>query len=176
MTLIIVEVWSYIQLPIIWWLFKRFAKRNVLGEMIAGTMIGAFNEFATEPLWDYHLRLNIYKDTPLILVLGWGVMFTLVTFVSEKLYCRLLKKDRIEPYDKRIFLFDVLAGALVCFPIETACAKLGLWTYRWDRLAWDWGNIPVINMPLEALFGYSLLMLVGPTFVRYWERPLEGGR
>ena len=175
MKLILLEAVLYLQLPLTWYLFRRFAKRNVTGEMIAGAMIGAFNEFATEPLWDYHLHLNIYKDTPLAVVLGWGVMFTLVTFISEKLYCAFLKKPGIEAKDKRIFVFDVVAAALVAFPLETLGLKAGIWTYRYDRLAWDWGTVPFFNMPYEALFGYILFMLVTPTFVRYWEKPFEGG-
>lgn len=174
MKLVLLEAVLYLQIPLVWYLFRRFARRNVTGEMIAGAMIGAFNEFATEPLWDYHLHLNVYKDTPLAVVLGWGVMFTLVTFFSEKLYCAFLKKPGIEPRDKRIFFFDVAAAAAVAFPLETLGLKLGIWTYRYDRLAWDWGTVPFFNMPYEALVGYILFMLITPTFVRYWERPFEG--
>lgn len=175
MKMILLEIVLFAQIPLTWYLFRRLAKRNVLGEMIAGAMIGAFNEFATAPLWDYHLHINIYKDTPLAVVLGWGVMFTLVTFISEKLYCAFLKLPRITPKDKRIFVFDVAAAALVAFPLETLGLKAGIWTYRYDRLGWDWGNVPFFNMPYEALAGYMLFMLVTPTFVRYWERPFEGG-
>ena len=91
MDLILLEIFAYVQIPLYWYLFKRFANRNVAGDMLAGTIIGAFNEFVTEPLWDYHFRITIYKDTPLAVVLGWGVMFTLVVFVSEKLYCWILR-------------------------------------------------------------------------------------
>lgn len=176
MKLVIWEIWAYVQIPVLWYLFKRYAKRNVSGDMIAGTMIGMFIEFATEPLWDYHFKINIYKDTPLAVVMGWGVMFTLVTFFSEKLYCFVLRKPSIAPYDKRIFLFDVVAASLIAFPLETIGLKSGIWDYRYDRLGWDWGKIPFFDMPYEALFGYCLLMLVGPTFVRYWQGAFEGVR
>ena len=173
MKLAIIEIILYLQIPVTWYLFRRFAKRNVTGEMIAGTMIGVFNEFATAPLWDYHLSINIYKHTPLAVVLGWGVMFTLVTFISEKLYCYFLKKDCIEAKDKRIFIFDVASAALVAFPLETLGIKLGIWNYRYDILQWNWGTVPFFNMPYEALVGYMLFMLIAPTFVRYWEKGFE---
>ncbi|MFA6434772.1 MAG: hypothetical protein WCW52_08750 [Elusimicrobiales bacterium] len=173
MKLVIIEALLYLQIPAVWYLFRRFAGRNVTGEMTAGVMIGVFNEFATAPLWDYHLRLNIYKHTPLAVVLGWGVMFTLVTFISEKLYCFFLGKAVIEAKDKRIFIFDVISGALVAFPLETLGVKLGVWSYRYEILQWDWGMVPFFKMPYEALVGYSLFMLIGPTFVRYWEKALE---
>ena len=170
MKLIILEAIMYLQIPVVWYLFRRYAKKDVSGTMIAGVMIGIFNEFATEPLWDYHLALNIYKDTPLCVVLGWGVMFTLVAFISEKLYCAALKTGKMDPQDKRVLLFDVLAAAAIAFPTETLCLKLGIWDYRFDKLNWDWGTIPLVGMPWEALAGYCMLMLIGPSFVRAWER------
>src|SRR5882762_6592467 len=102
MRLIIIEIISCLQIPVYWYAFKRFAHRNVIGDMIAGTMIGCFIEFSTEPLWQYHFKITVYKhNTPLSVVLGWGVMFTLVVFVSEKIYCWVLHRKTIEPYDKR---------------------------------------------------------------------------
>ena len=38
MKLILLELYLFAQVPLTWYLFRRFAKRNVLGEMIAGTM------------------------------------------------------------------------------------------------------------------------------------------
>jgi hypothetical protein len=177
MKLIILEIWSYLQIPLYWYLFKRFAKRDIVGDLIAGTMIGCFIEFSTEPLWVYHFKITIYKhNTPLSVVLGWGVMFTLVVFLSEKLYCKFLKQPSIIPYDKRIFLFDVLAGVMIGLPFETLGLKSGVWDYRYDILQWNWGEVLFFHMLYEALFGYALLMLIAPTFVRYWQAAFEGIR
>lgn len=172
--MLIWEIWTYVQIPIYIYLFRRFAHRNVIGDMIAGSIIGVYIEFATEPLWDYHFRLTVYKDVPLSIILGWGVMFTIVVWVSEKLYCWILKKPAIEPYDKRIFIFDVIGSMLVGFPLETIGLKSGIWDYRYDLLNWGWGTIPFFEMPYEALVGYGLLMLMAPTFVRYWQGAFEG--
>lgn len=174
MTLIILEIWGFLQVPVVWWLFRRYARRNVAGEMIAGAIVGVCWEICTEPLWDYYFRVTFYRDAPVAVITGWMVMFALITFVSEKLYCLFLRRDSILPRDKRIFLFDVLAAAVVSLPMETMGAKLGVWSYRQDILKWDWGFIPFFNMPWEIMFGYSLLMLVTPTFVRYWEKSFEG--
>src|SRR4051812_36519034 len=103
MQLVLWEIWSYAQVPFFIFVFKRFADRDVKGDIIAGSIIGCFIEFATEPLWDYHFKFTVYKDIPPSIILGWGVMFTLVVFLSEKLYTKILGKQRIEPYDKRIF-------------------------------------------------------------------------
>ncbi|MFN0118739.1 MAG: hypothetical protein ACKVQC_10685 [Elusimicrobiota bacterium] len=176
MNLIVWEIWTYVQIPIYVFLFKRFAKRNIVGDLIAGSIMGVYIEFATEPLWDYHFKLTVYKDIPLSIIFGWGVMFTLVTFFSEKMYCWILKKKAIIPYDKRIFIFDVVGAILIGFPLEAIGLKSGIWDYRYDLLQWDWGTVPLIQMPLEALVGYGLLMLLAPTFVRYWQGSFEGDR
>jgi hypothetical protein len=176
MKLILMEIWSYAQLPLTVYLFKKFANRNVIGDMIAGTMLGCFIEFATEPLWDYHFRFTVYKDIAPSIVLGWGQMFAVVVFASEKLYMKLLKKPQVEPYDKKIFIFDVIAAVVIAVPLEKFGLAMGVWDYRLDLLNWNWGTMPFINMPYEAVFGYALLMLVGPTFVRYWQGSFEGAR
>lgn len=174
MKLMFFEIWSYAQVPFFWYVFKRFANRNVMGDIIAGTIIGCFIEFATEPLWDYHLKFTLYKDVAPSIPLGWGVMFAIVVWLSEKMYCRILKKDTVAPYDKRIFIFDLIGAAAIALPLETIGLKSGVWDYREDLLQWNWGTIPFIEMPYEALVGYMLLMLVAPTFVRYWQAAFEG--
>lgn len=174
MKLILLEVWGlFFQAPLVWWLFRRYGRRNVTGEMIAAAIIGVVWEISTEPLWDYHFKVNFYRDAPVAVITGWMVMLTLIVCLSEKLYDLVLRKKGIVPGDKRIFIFDIISAMIVALPMETAGAKLGVWTYRQDLLKWDWGFIPLFNMPYELMFGYSLLMLIAPTFIRYWEKPFE---
>lgn len=174
MTLIFMEIWSYLQAPLTAYLFWKLAKRNVVGDLIAGTIIGMYIEFATEPLWDYHFRITIYKDIPPGIVLGWGIMFTLAVFISEELYKILFKQHSVLPYDKRIFITDVLAAPIVGLPLEKIGLWTGVWDYHYELLNWSGIVVPVFGMPLEALIGYALLMLVAPTFVRYWQKGFEG--
>ena len=167
------EIWSYLQAPLTALLFWMFLKRNVTGALVAGTMMGAYIEFATEPLWDYHFHINIYKDIPPGIVLGYGVMFTLAIFVSEKLYCLIFRRNSIEPYDKRIFFTDALAAPLIGLPLEKIGMLAGAWDYNYELLNWSGVVIPIFGMPLEALIGYTLLMLAALTSIRYWQRGFE---
>jgi len=173
MKLILFEVWSYLQIPVAWYAFRKFAKRNVAGAILSGTIVGLCNEFITEPFWNYHFRITIYKDIPLSVPFAWGVMFALVVFLSEKLYCWILRKESIQPYDKRILLFDVVGAVVIGLPFETIGVKTGVWDYNYELLQWNWGTIPFFHMPYEALVGYILMMLVAPTFVRYWQSSFE---
>lgn len=172
-TLVFLEVIGLSLPALLWFLFRRLARRNMAGEIAAGAIVGLVWEISTEPLWDYHLALTVYRDVPLAVIAGWSFMLTLVPWLSEKLYCRVLGEPALRPHDKRIFFFDILSALVVCLPLETLGARSGVWTYRQDLLQWDWGLIPLFNMPYELLFGYSLLMLVAPTFVRYWEGSFE---
>lgn len=173
MSLVAWELWCYVQVPVVWYLFRRFAGRDVTGHMIAGIIMGINIEFLTEPLWDYHFALTVYQDTPPAIVLGWGVMFTLVTCASERLYCLALGRRRIMERDPRLLLFDAAAAILIAFPLETLGLKSGIYTYRLDLLQWDWGAVPLFHMPYEALMGYVLLMLLAPTCARFWERLIQ---
>ena len=173
-TLILIEIFGWIEVPLVWFLFKRYAKRNVLGEMAASCVFGIFFEVVSEPLWDYHMAVTFYRDTPVVAITGWMVMFTLVVVMSEKLYRFALREERIIPYDKRIVLFDILAGIIVCLPLETFGARTGVWTYRTELLKWNWDSlIPVFKVPYEVVWCYALLMLIAPTFVRYWAKSFE---
>lgn len=166
------EAWGYLMVPVIWYLFRRLAGRDITGELIAGTLFGFYIEFATEPLWDYHFALTYYKDTPLTSPLSWGVLMSVVAFLSEKLYSWSLGREA-DPSDGRLLLFDVLAGILLGLPVETLGYKAGVWDYNYGVLGWTWGTIPIFRMPYEALVGYALLMLVAPSFVRHWRRGLS---
>jgi hypothetical protein len=168
MTMAFWEIWSYVHVPLVWYLFKRYAHKDVSGSIIAGAIIGCFLEFSTEPLWTYHFRFTIYKDIAPSIFLGWGVLFTLTMYVSERLYQAVLHRRRVDAGDKRLFAFDVLAACLIAFPMETLGMKSGVWNYNQSVLHWSWGTVPLLHMPYEALLAYVLLMLIAPTFIRRW--------
>lgn len=171
--LIILEIIGFVQVPLMWWIFRRYFKRNVLGEIIASGIIGVFWEIATEPLWDYNFKITFYHDTPAAVITGWMVMLTLIPIVSEKLYCLILKKQALAGKDKRIFLFDIFTAMFIALPMEAIGAHFGVWKYNTDILGWNWGVIPFFNLPVELIMGYSLLMLIAPTFVRCWQEEFE---
>lgn len=172
-TLILLEIIGFIQAPVLWFLFKKYGKRNVLGEMIAAAIVGIFWEIATEPLWDYNFKITFYRDVPVGVITGWMIMLTLVPIVSEKLYCLILRKEKLKEKDKRIFFFDIITAIFICLPMEAIGAHFKVWTYNTDILGWNWGIIPFFNLPWELMMGYSLLMLIAPTFVRYWQEEFE---
>ena len=123
---------------------------------------------------DYHFKITIYKDLPLIIPFAWGMMFALTTYLSEKLYSRLFHKTSVLLHDKRILILDLLIGLCVGFPLETVGTHAGVWNYNATAIGWTLGTIPLFQMPWETLISYALIMLIGPTFVRYWQAAFEG--
>lgn len=174
MKLALMEILSYLVVFGVWLFFRRILKRDITGDMLIGTVLGVFSEFASEPLCDYYFSLTFYKDIPVIIPVAWGMMYAITVFISEKLYTRLTRLPAIRPGDKRVLALDVFSGMLVGFPLETIGTWAGIWTYNYNVVNWTMPRIPVLNMPLEALIAYGLLMLTGPTIVRYWEGAFEG--
>lgn len=169
MTSILVwEFASYLPAPLLWFLFRRFAARDISGDLICGAMIGAYVEFAAEPLWDYHFRFVIYKDVSLSVLLGWGVLFALARALSEGLHRRAAGVRSVDPFDRRTFLFDGLAGLALLVPIRLIGALSDAWDYNLDVLRWTWGRAPLLDIPFEALLSYLLLMTTAPVFLRSW--------
>src|SRR5437016_206357 len=108
MNLLLWEIWSYAQIPVFWLLFRRWAKRDIAGDIVAGTLFGLYIEFSTAPLWTYHFKLTFYKNIPYSVPLGWGFMFALAVFVSEKLYLGLSRRKEVDARDIRILACDVV--------------------------------------------------------------------
>ncbi|MCB4757028.1 MAG: hypothetical protein LHV69_08410 [Elusimicrobia bacterium] len=174
MKFILWEIVSYLTVFAVWLFFRRVLKRNITGDILIGTVFGVFSEFFTEPFVNYHFKLTFYKDVPVVIPIAWGMMFAMTAYVSERLYSFFLKRRKIVAQDKRILVFDVIAGLLVGFFLETVGSQARLWEYNSLAIGWNLGTIPFLNMPVETLIAYALIMLVMPTVVRYWHGSFEG--
>lgn len=170
MSLAIWEILSYAVIPLSWYLFRRLARRDIAGEILAGSLLGLYIEFACEPLWNYHFAVTFYKDIPPSIPLAYGFMLSLVAFLSEKLCAWVFPKAGPALSGRRLVLFDVAVGILVGLPLETLGNRMGVWDYNYQVLHWTWGRIPVFQMPYEVLAGYAMLMAFGPSLVRHWLR------
>ena len=169
---------SYAMPALFFGLFLGLAHRNILGDIIAGTVFGFFWEFSTARFWDYRLGWKLPWGTPPAVIINWGVLFAVVVFLSERLYKSMFHRAQVELHDPRIFLTDVVAGLCVGCPAEWLGLYRGLWTYKDCPSCWSgWGpKVPILGLPSDIFIGYALMMLVAPTFVRYWQGALHGRR
>ena len=123
---------------------RLIAKRWCVGYFLGGLIFGLYNEVCYEFCWNYsqELRPMIWRDVPLIVILGWGLMTMLTLTLANRAALALKWKN--------VWLIKLLDVAIFfCFGIinEQTMSKLHFWSY---------------NNPLQAelsiqIFGYIML-------------------
>lgn len=166
------ELSTLVAVLLIFPIFFRIFRKNIIGEFIAGVVLGIFFEIATEPVWDYHLTWYLYKDVSPIIMLGWGVSFTILVKLSDWFYKKVYHKKQVNLFDLRLFASDLIVGTTWLTAVELfGINVLHGWNYS-PELGWHI-MIPIINFPLEAVLALALFSLVMPTFVRHWQKKLD---
>ncbi|MBD3343615.1 MAG: hypothetical protein GF401_00980 [Chitinivibrionales bacterium] len=155
-----------------WLLFKFVIHKDITGDLITGMIVGATVEYLTEAYWDYSMKVYIYKDISVFVIMGWGYSFTYFLYFSRILYKKLFNKNMVKLFDKRIILCDALVGPLWFIANEYVGMNIfHLWTYSsiagWTHI------IPVIHYPLEGVIGSIFFSITFPTFVRYWQKEFD---
>jgi len=112
-----------------------------IGYFLGGLIFGLYNEICFEMCWTYspEFGVTIWRDVPLIVVVGWGVLTMLALVLSDKA-CSHFNITNFWP--KRAV--DVLMFCLVGIPNELIVSGLGYWSYNFPIL----GELPMV------IFGY----------------------
>jgi uncharacterized membrane protein len=119
-------------------LSRIIGKRWYAGYFLGGLAFGIYNEFCFEFCWTYSPALApmIWRDVPLIVVLGWG----LVALVSLTLSNAIIVKCRVlNPWMDK--LLDVLFFFCLGYSIELIMSKLGYWKYNFDMMEIPWSQV-----------------------------------
>jgi hypothetical protein len=146
-----------------------FIGKDLTGMIFCGIIIGVFVEFLTEMYWDYSMKVYIYKDISLFVIMGWGYQFAFFVLLSNWLFKKVFRTNGDDAFKKRLLLFDTVFAPIFFIPHELIAMKWWhLWKYS-DAAGWT-HLVPLINFPLEAILGSMLLGLLFPTFVRHWEK------
>jgi|GEM_PF-1874709 hypothetical protein len=122
-------------------LVRAIGGRWFWGYAAGGLAFGLYNEICFEFCWDYSpiLRPMIWRDVPLLIVLGWGLIASLSLSISDRMAGWLLLKN---PWTRK--LLDLLSFFCVGYPNELLMSKLGYWKY----------NFPLLAVPWAQVFGY----------------------
>jgi hypothetical protein len=168
--------WSVVSSAIIVWVgAKVLFKVDLSEEYLMGIIFGIQWEFLTEPYWTYlpdKFNILVWKDVPLLGLLGWGPALTLAMYFSNWLARRLF---RITPqkllFDPRILLCDAIAIQII--------GSLAEWTYGIYFHCWDYSlNFGIGKSPLglgwEVHIGYVIVFFWYGTTLRVWKSRLEG--
>ncbi len=153
-----------------WWFFNRQLHLSFLKTWLPGFLLGAAVEIMTEPEWTYAMQFYIWRDVSPFVMMGWGIMFSWMLFLSDKLYGVLFKVSLTgrAPQDPRFWLTDVLVGV----PFFLGNELFGLhilksWKYN-AVLQWN-TMLPGIDYPLEGLVAIVFFSLGLPAAVRFWK-------
>ncbi len=122
-------------------LSRLIGKRWYPGYLLGGLIFGLYNEICFEFCWDYSPALGpmLWRDVPLLVIAGWGVVTHLAHALATRVYAARQGGDvRVER------LLDVAAFAIVGVPNEVIMSTLGYWEY----------NFPLQGTPLIQILGY----------------------
>ena len=132
------------------------------GYLLGGLCFGVYNEFLFEFCWTYSpvLRPFLWRDVPLLVVLGWGTIGMLAMTISDRLL-------RYFPHTPRhpgamLMVLDVLVYAVMGLVEELGMSRAHFWSY---------------NFPIQGWFPFQILGYVGvATWVTSTGRRLEAIR
>ena len=118
--------------------------------LAGGLIFGVYNEFFFESCWTYSPRMApfIWRDVPLVVVLGWCAMGGFALSLTDRL---LSRRKAIPPVDYQQIGVDILIFVVQGFAQEVGLSRAGLWTYNVDIQKY---------LPVEFLgyIGVGLLM------------------
>jgi hypothetical protein len=136
--------------------------RRLWGYLAAGLTFGLYNEICFEFCWDYSpmLKPMIWRDVPLLIILGWGLITGLSLSISDRM-ARWLKLKN--PWPRK--LLDVLLFFFVGYPNELLMSKLGYWKY----------NFPLLAVPWAQIFGYVFVGILVSFAGRGFQAMLDDG-
>lgn len=155
-----------------WFFFTVRLKQNFWSYWAPGVLLGATNEIMTEPEWTYSLQLYLWRDISPAVIVGWGIIFAWLVFLSDAGYARWAagRGKMVNPTAEKIKV--VLCDAAIGIPLLLGNEIFGLhilkvWHYnsilRWDTM------IPGLNYPMEGLVALVLFVLTVPAVIRWWK-------
>jgi len=145
----------------LWGLTRLIGKRWYLGYFLGGLTFGIYNEICFEFCWTYspYLAPMIWRDVPLIVIIGWG----LATGLSLALSNRITDLLRLtNPWLKK--LFDIVLFFCLGYISEVTMSMSGYWHY----------NFPLQANPVIQVFGYLFVGILVSCCGRTFQSLLDG--
>jgi hypothetical protein len=101
---------------------RFIARKWCIGFFVGGLAFGIYNEVCFEFCWTYSEKLKpmIWRDVPLLVVIGWSIYTALALTISDRIVSRTGFKSGLVRLTLDVLLFFVIG-----FPIELIMSKLG---------------------------------------------------
>ena len=106
------------------------------GYLLGGLCFGVYNEFLFEFCWTYSPVLGpfLWRDVPLLVVLGWGTIGMLAMTLSDRLQ-RYLPRTPRHP-GAILLLLDVVVYAVLGMTEELFMSRAHFWSYNFPIQGW----------------------------------------
>ena len=120
------------------------------GYLLGGLWFGIQNEFLFEGCWTYSdaLKPFVWRDVPLVVVMGWGTIGMLSMSISDRVRRRF---PSISRPDILLLAVDIACYLVYGVIAELSMSNLGYWTY----------NLPdqgTLLFQITGYFGVSILV------------------
>ena len=128
-------------------LTRLIDKRWNVGHFTGGLVFGIYNEVCFEFCWNYSDKLGpmVWRDVPLIVILGWSIYTALALAISSRMMAWIGSRSR---WTRKAL--DVVFFFIIGYPIEVAMSKFGYWQY----------NMAIQGMEWMQMFGYFFVGLL----------------
>jgi hypothetical protein len=122
-----ISIFFFLLAIFFFYLSRIIGKRWFWGYFLGGLSFGIYNEICFEFCWQYSPLLGpmIWRDVPIIVIVGWGIFATLGLVLSNRIYKGM---QITNPYLHK--LFDILFFSCIGFSVEMTAPALGLWKYN----------------------------------------------
>jgi hypothetical protein len=140
---------------------RCIGKRWLFGYILGGLAFGIYNEICFEFCWNYSplLAPMIWRDVPLFVVTGWGLVGGLALCLSDRL---------IECFNHKTAVFQLLSD-VVFFSIFGNCVEILM-----SRLHfWEYNN-PLLHAPWAQILGYAFVGVLVSSAGRRLQKSLDG--
>jgi hypothetical protein len=141
---------------------RLLGKRWLFGYVTGGLLFGIFNEFCFEFCWNYSPLLcpMLWRDVPLFVVLGWGLVSGLALTLSDRTMLLLHRTKLLHR-----MVIDVMFFLLLGYCVETSMSAMHFWEYNNPLLAARWAQI----------MGYIFTGVMVSCTGRMFQRVFDGG-
>jgi hypothetical protein len=117
---------------------RLIARQWRFGYVAGGVIYGLYNEICFEFCWKYSSLLApmLWRDVPIVVILGWGLITGLALSLSDRMTTWLHWTNQ----GSRL-LFDILCFTAIGFSVESIMPALHFWKYNFPIMADAWFKI-----------------------------------
>jgi hypothetical protein len=132
------HVFFFLLVAVLFVCTRLIGGRWYFGYLLGGLAFGMYNEICFEFCWDYSQKLSpmIWRDVPLVVILGWGIETGIALALSNR-----LREWRGWTNQWITHALDIGFFSILGYCTETLMSVMKFWSYNNPLLAVWWAQI-----------------------------------